>query len=46
MEYKLNGSERASQIIDTMDAQQLRDYLKRRIADDAEFGLQILKGEV
>lgn len=44
-EYKLRGSEKASQIIDNMDAAQLREYLKRRIADDAEFGIQILKGE-
>lgn len=44
-EYKLRGSEMANQIIDNMDAAQLRDYLKRRIADDAEFGIQILKGE-
>lgn len=45
-EYKLHGSEEAKQIIDNMDAAQLREYLKRRITDDAEFGLQILKGEV
>lgn len=45
-EYKLKGSERASQIIDNMDTAQLREYLKQRIADDAEFGIQILKGEV
>lgn len=44
-EYKLKGSERANQIIDQMDATQLREYLKRRIEDDAEFGMQILKGE-
>lgn len=44
-EYKLNGSERASQIIDGMNAAQLREYLKQRIADDTEFGIQILKGE-
>lgn len=43
--YKLKGSEMANQIIDKMDAAQLREYLKRRIADDAEFGIQILKGE-
>ncbi|MCM1062314.1 MAG: hypothetical protein NC452_18810, partial [Eubacterium sp.] len=45
-EYKFKGSEMASQIIDSMDASQLREYLKQRIADDAEFGIQILKGEV
>lgn len=44
-EYKLRGSEKAGQIIDSMDAKQLREYLKQRIADDAEFGIQILKGE-
>ncbi len=44
-EYKLRGSEMASQIIDRMDAAQLREYLKRRIDEDAEFGIQILKGE-
>ncbi len=44
-EYKLKGSEKANQIIDNMDASQLREYLKRRIADDPAFGIQILKGE-
>ena len=44
-EYKLRGSEMASQIIDSMDTAQLREYLKRRIDEDAEFGIQILKGE-
>jgi hypothetical protein len=44
-EYKLRGSEMASQIIDKMDTAQLREYLKRRIDEDAEFGIQILKGE-
>lgn len=44
-EYKLRGSEMASQIIDRMDAAQLREYLKHRIDEDAEFGIQILKGE-
>lgn len=44
-EYKLRGSEMASQIIDRMDATQLREYLKRKIDEDAEFGIQILKGE-
>ena len=44
-EYKLRGSERAIQIIDSMDTAQLREYLKRRIDEDAEFGIQILKGE-
>ena len=44
-EYKLRGSEMASQIIDRMDTAQLREYLKRRIDEDAEFGIQILKGE-
>ena len=44
-EYKLRGSEMASQIIDRMDAAQLREYLKRRIDEDVEFGIQILKGE-
>lgn len=44
-EYKLRGSEKASQIIDRMDTAQLREYLKRRIDEDAEFGIQILKGE-
>lgn len=44
-EYKLHGSEKANQIIDNMDTAQLREYLKRRIEDDAEFGIQILKGE-
>ncbi len=44
-EYKLRGSEMASQIIDRMDTAQLREYLKRRIDEDSEFGIQILKGE-
>lgn len=44
-EYKLKGSEKANQIIDEMDTTQLREYLKRRIADDPAFGIQILKGE-
>ncbi|MCM1529336.1 MAG: hypothetical protein NC093_04995 [Alistipes sp.] len=44
-EYKLRGSEMAIQIIDKMDAAQLREYLKRRIDEDTEFGIQILKGE-
>lgn len=44
-EYKLRGSEMASQIIDRMNATQLREYLKRRIDKDPEFGIQILKGE-
>ena len=44
-EYKLRGSEMAIQIIDSMDTAQLREYLKRRIDEDAEFGIQILKGE-
>lgn len=44
-EYKLRGSEMANQIIDKMDVAQLREYLKRRIDEDAEFGIQILKGE-
>lgn len=44
-EYKLRGSEMASQIIDKMNAAQLREYLKRRIDEDVEFGIQILKGE-
>lgn len=44
-EYKLKGYERANQIIDSMDATQLREYLKRRIADDANFGIQFLKEE-
>ena len=35
-EYKLRGSEMASQIIDRMDTAQLREYLKRRIDEDAE----------
>ena len=44
-EYKLRGSEMESQIIDRMDTAQLREYLKRRIDEDVEFGIQILKGE-
>ena len=44
-EYKLKGIEMASRIIDSKDADQLREYLKRRISEDAAFGIQILKGE-
>lgn len=43
--YKLNGIQKAENIIDSMDATQLREYLKQKINDDAEFGIQILKGE-
>jgi hypothetical protein len=44
-QYKLTGSDRAMQVIDQMDADQLRSYLREKIQDDVEFGMQILKGE-
>ena len=44
-EYKLSGSDKAMAIIDQMDTEQLRKYLRERIQDDAAFGMQILKGE-
>lgn len=44
-QYKLSGCDAALAIIDKMDAEQLRRYLRNRIQDDATFGLQILKGE-
>ena len=44
-EYKLTGCDQALAIIEEMDADQLRRYLRERIQDDAAFGLQILKGE-
>lgn len=44
-QYKLSGCDAALAIIEKMDADQLRKYLRDRILDDAAFGLQILKGE-
>ena len=44
-QYKLSGCDAALAIIEKMDADQLRKYLRDRIQDDAAFGLQILKGE-
>lgn len=44
-QYKLTGSDRAMQVIDQMDAEQLRAYLRDKIQDDVEFGMQILKSE-
>lgn len=44
-QYKLKGYERAMGIINAMDTDQLREYLKQRITNDPEFGLQILKGK-
>lgn len=44
-EYKLIGCDEALAIIDKMDPDQLRKYLRERIMDDAAFGIQILKGE-
>jgi len=43
-QYKLTGSDRAMQIIDQMNPEQLRAYLRDKIQDDVEFGMQILKG--
>lgn len=42
-QYKLNGCDKALAIIDQMDPDQLRKYLRERIQDDAAFGIQILK---
>lgn len=44
-EYKLTGCDEALAVIDKMDADQLRKYLRERILDDSTFGIQILKGE-
>ena len=44
-QYKLTGCDKALEIIEKMDADQLRKYLRERIQDDAVFGLQILKDE-
>jgi hypothetical protein len=44
-QYKLSGCDAALAVIEKMDADQLRKYLRERIQDDAAFGLQILKGE-
>lgn len=44
-QYKLTGCDKALAIIEQMDADQLRKYLRERIQDDAVFGLQILKDE-
>ena len=43
-EYKLTGCDRAMEIINGMNAEQLRVYLRGKIQDDADFGMQILKG--
>jgi len=44
-QYKLTGCDEALAIVDKMDADQLRKYLRERILDDSAFGIQILKGE-
>jgi len=44
-EYKLNGCDRAMAVIDRMSAEQLREYLRDRILDDTDFGMQILKNQ-
>lgn len=44
-EYVLTGSDRAMAIIDQMSTEQLRAYLRDRILDDTEFGIQILKNQ-
>ncbi len=42
-EYKLRGQAQAEQIFESMDADQLRSYLRDKL-EDPDFGLQILKG--
>ena len=44
-QYKLTGCDHAMDLIDKMDTEALRRYLRERIMDDPEFGMQILKGE-
>lgn len=44
-EYTLNGCDRAMAVIEKMSAEQLREYLRDRILDDADFGMQILKNQ-
>lgn len=44
-QYKLTGCDEALAVIEKMDTEQLRKYLRERIMDDSSFGIQILKGE-
>ena len=44
-EYKLTGCDRAMAVIDRMGTEQLREYLRERIMDDTDFGMQILKDQ-
>lgn len=44
-QYKLTGCDRATEIIEKMDSDQLRRYLKARISDDVDFGIMILREE-
>ena len=44
-EYKLTGCDRAMAVIEKMSAEQLREYLRNRILDDTDFGMQILKDQ-
>ncbi len=43
--YKLTGTDRVLQMIDRMDDSSLRAYLRGKVQNDFEFGLQMLKDE-
>lgn len=42
-EYKLGGCDKALAFVESMDPAELKKYLRERILDDADFGLQFLK---
>ena len=43
--YKTGGSDRAMSVIDRLDADQLRKYLRNLVADNMVVGMEILKNE-
>lgn len=43
--YKTGGSDRAMSVIDRLDADQLRKYLRDLVADNMVVGMEILKNE-
>lgn len=43
--YKTGGSDRAMSVIDRLDADQLRKYLRDLVADNMIVGMEILKNE-
>ena len=44
-EYLCGGKTRAMQVLESMSAEQLRGYLRRKVETDPEFGTQILKDQ-